>query len=145
MSSEVDERQSTGRLASPLLMQKREASAVLARIHHSTGETSTSHSSHIRKGDLLQHTHTKEVEHKHKKCTGDTSHKWKNTIHPEINPNDPERFWNHVVDSNSNFVVVEIISKFVEIISNFLCVRSSFAHIVASHLHVLWPVFLHMC
>ena len=38
VSSEVDERQSIGRLASPLVVQRREASAVLARIFHSIGE-----------------------------------------------------------------------------------------------------------
>ena len=47
VSSEVDERQRIGRLASPLLMQKREASAIAARSNHSTGESSKSHSSHF--------------------------------------------------------------------------------------------------
>ena len=35
VSSEVDERQSLGTLASPLFTQKREASAAQARIYHS--------------------------------------------------------------------------------------------------------------
>ena len=48
VSSEVDERQSIGRLAAPLLMQKREASAVPARICHSTGESYMSSTLHIR-------------------------------------------------------------------------------------------------
>ena len=45
VSSEVDETQSIGR---PLLMQKREACAVPTRIHHSTGKSSMSSSSHTR-------------------------------------------------------------------------------------------------
>ena len=48
VSGEVDERQSTGMLDSPLLMQKREASAVPVRIYHSTEESSVSSSPHIR-------------------------------------------------------------------------------------------------
>ena len=47
VSSEVDERQSIGRPASPLLMQEREASAMPARIYHFTRESSMSRSSHI--------------------------------------------------------------------------------------------------
>ena len=48
VSLEVDERQRLGMLALPLRVQKREASAALARIYHSTGESSMSSSSHIR-------------------------------------------------------------------------------------------------
>ena len=75
VSSEVDERQSTGRLASPLFMQKREASVILARISHPTGEMSRS--SHIPSTEkLFCDTLTQtEVEQGHKKRTRDTSHK----------------------------------------------------------------------
>ena len=58
VSSEVDERQSTARLASPVLMQQREASAVPTRICDSTGENSTSHSSHIPSAGRPVATHT---------------------------------------------------------------------------------------
>ena len=75
VSSEVDERQSTRRLASPLFMQKREASVILARISHPTGEMSRS--SHIPSTEkLFCDTLTQtEVEQGHKKRTRDTSHK----------------------------------------------------------------------
>ena len=53
VSSEIDERQSTGMLASPLLTEKREVSAVPARIYHSAGESSMSSSSHIRSAGRL--------------------------------------------------------------------------------------------
>ena len=43
VTSGVDERQRIRRLPSPLLMQKREAIAIPARMYHSTGENSTSH------------------------------------------------------------------------------------------------------
>ena len=58
MSSEVNERQSIGRLASPLLMQKREASAALARICHFIGEGSVSSSSHSKRGETCRDIHT---------------------------------------------------------------------------------------
>ena len=58
MSSEVNERQSIGRLASPLLMQKREASAALARIYHFIGEGSVSSSSHSKRGETCRDIHT---------------------------------------------------------------------------------------
>ena len=48
VSSEESGRQSIGRLTSPLLMQKREASAVPASIYHTTGENSMSSSAHTR-------------------------------------------------------------------------------------------------
>ena len=47
-------------------------------------------------------------------------------------------FWNYFVDSNSNFLVVQIISKKTIC---FLCVRSSFTYNVTVHVHVLWLVF----
>ena len=53
VSSEVDERKSMGMLASPVLMQKREASAALARKYHSDGESSMSSSSHLRSAGRL--------------------------------------------------------------------------------------------
>ena len=58
VSSEVDEKRSIGRLASPLLMQKGEACTVPARIYHSTGESSMSSSSQIRSAGRLVATHT---------------------------------------------------------------------------------------
>ena len=48
VSSEVHERRSIGRLTSPLLMQKRQASAVPPRIYHFSGEKTMSSSSHTR-------------------------------------------------------------------------------------------------
>ena len=72
VSSEVDEKQSMGMLASPLLMQKRGASAALARIyvlgvklisHSKRGETCR---------DKLIQT---EIEQRPKKRTGDTFRK----------------------------------------------------------------------
>ena len=49
VSSEVDERQSIGRLASPLPMQKRETSVTPARVYHSTGESCCDTHTHKRK------------------------------------------------------------------------------------------------
>ena len=46
VSSEVDERQNMGMLASPLFTQKREASAATSRINHSNKEISVSSVSH---------------------------------------------------------------------------------------------------
>ena len=59
-------------------------------------------------------------------------------MRPEIHSNDFGRLCIYIVDSNSNFVVVEIISKkqFV-----FLCVRSPFTYNVTLHVHLLWLVF----
>ena len=56
-----------------------------------------------------------------------------------ITSNDVGRFWNYLADSNSNFVVVDFISKTKQ--SDFLCVRGSITYNVTVHLHVLWPVF----
>ena len=53
VSSEVDERQSMGMLASPLLMQKRGAGAAAARIYHPSGESSMSSSPHVRSSGRL--------------------------------------------------------------------------------------------
>ena len=60
VSSEVDERQSIGRLAASLRVQKREASAAAARIYHSTGEKVQCQAqlTFEARGDLLRHTHT---------------------------------------------------------------------------------------
>ena len=57
--SEVNERQSIGRPPSPLLMQKREASAFPARMYHSDRERSVSRSSHIpsTKKPVATHSH----------------------------------------------------------------------------------------
>ena len=59
VSSEVDERQSIGRLAASLRVQKREASAAAARIYHSTGEKfNVKLSSHSKRGRLVAtHSH----------------------------------------------------------------------------------------
>ena len=81
MSQEVDERQSMGMLASPLLMQKREASAAPARTYDSTGESSMSSSSSLSKRretcrDVLTQT---EIEQRPKKRAGDTFRNRKNT------------------------------------------------------------------
>ena len=57
VSSEVDEKQSIERLASPLLIQKREASAIPARIYPSAGHSSMSRSSHIPSMGKLVATH----------------------------------------------------------------------------------------
>ena len=71
VSSEVDERQSTGRLASPLLMRKREASEILARIYHCTGDMSSS--SHIPSKEKCCDTLTQtDVEQRDKRRTGET-------------------------------------------------------------------------
>ena len=97
VSSEVDERQAPeGWLHRCSCRREREASAVLARIYFLNGETSTSHSSHIPRKcratcrnvhtqkqvesrdtfrqRMMQRTHT-DIEQRHKKRTGDTSHK----------------------------------------------------------------------
>ena len=58
VSSEVDERQSIRRQASPLFMQKREASAIPTRIFHSTGESCMSGSSHIPSTENLVAVHS---------------------------------------------------------------------------------------
>ena len=58
VSSEVDERQSIGRMASPLPWQKREAVAIFARIYHSTRETSMSQSSHTPRTVQLVASHS---------------------------------------------------------------------------------------
>ena len=81
VSSEVFERQSAGRLASPPLMQKREASAVPARTYHSTGKKNyVTFISLSERGETCFDTFTQtEVEYRHKKRTGDTCHKCKNT------------------------------------------------------------------
>ena len=62
VSSEVDGGQYIGQLASPLLMQKREASAILARIYHTGGENPVSHSAHRSTERPVVHKQTK-VEH----------------------------------------------------------------------------------
>ena len=62
-----------------------------------------------------------------------------NTIPPETNSND-FGFLNYLADSNSIFVVAEMI--FLND-SNFWCVQSSITHNVAVHVHVLWPVCTH--
>ena len=70
-ASEVDERRSTGRLASPLLMRKREASAILPRIYHSTGDMSSS--SYIPSKEKCSDTLTQtDVEQREKRRTGET-------------------------------------------------------------------------
>ena len=61
-SSEVDERQILGMLASPLCTQKREASAAPSRVYHSNTENSVSGSSHFATstGKPVACTHTRE-------------------------------------------------------------------------------------
>ena len=76
MSSEMEERQSIGRLASPLPMQEREASAIPARIYHSTGESSVPRSSQNSKHGETYDTPTQtEDDQRHKRRTGETCHK----------------------------------------------------------------------
>ena len=73
VSSEVDERQSIGRLAASLRVQKREASAAAARIYHSTGEKfNVKLSSHSKRGETCCDTLTQtEIEQRPKTCTGE--------------------------------------------------------------------------
>ena len=47
-----------------------------------------------------------------------------------------------LVDSNSNFVFVDIISKKQ---NRFLCVRSPLTYNVALHLHMCCDICTHMC
>ena len=61
--------QSTRSLALPLLMQKREANAASARIYHSTGENSSSQSSHVPSEGRSVATHS----HKRKSSRNTTS------------------------------------------------------------------------
>ena len=86
VSSEVDERQSMGTLASLILMQKREASAALARIYHSAGESSLSGPSHIRSAGrpVAMHLHKKEIEQRPKMRTGDSASERIRTEHQEV-------------------------------------------------------------
>ena len=60
------------------------------------------------------------------------------TMHPEINSNDFGCFWNYLVDSNSKFVVVEMVPKYQ--FEFFVC--SEFIHTQCDiTVHVLWLVF----
>ena len=74
VSSEVDERQSIGRLASPLLMPKREASAIPAIMYPSTEESYMSPSSHIPSAVTCCDTLTQpKVEQRHERREDSTS------------------------------------------------------------------------
>ena len=77
VSSEVHERRSIGRLTSPLLMQKREASAVPPRIYHFFwGKNYVKLISHSKHGETCCDKLTQtEIEQRPKKCTGDTYHR----------------------------------------------------------------------
>ena len=77
MSSEVEERQGTGRLASLLLMQRRKTSAVPAKdLSLYTRKFDVKLSSHSKYGENSCDTLIQaEGEQGHEKRTGDTSHK----------------------------------------------------------------------
>ena len=66
---------------------------------------------------------------------------YRNTIPPEINSNDFGGFWSKLADSNSIFVVAEILFFFERF--EYWCDQSSFIHNAAVHVHVLWPVCTH--
>ena len=59
-SSEVDERQNVGMLASPPFTQKREASAAPSRIYHSNRENYVSSSSTSTRKPVAMYSHTRE-------------------------------------------------------------------------------------
>ena len=62
------------------------------------------------------------------------------TMRIEICSNDFWRFWNYSTDSNSNFVVAEIMSFFL----NLLRFRNSFTHHAALHLHMCCGICTHI-
>ena len=67
--------------------------------------------------------------------------RWLCTMRALLNSNNFGRYGNYFADSNSNFVVVDTISKKKNV---FLCVRGSITYNATVDVHVLWLVFTHV-